>query len=192
MATLLDGSPARWRLLTATCLFSGLRISEALGLVWGDIDRDRSLIRVRFQLSRSGKRVELKTGKGLRDVVLMDALAKRLRDARLAAPFSDDAHPVFATANATAVSTRNASRQFARTTAELGLDKVTFHTLRHTFASMLIAQGRDAAFVADQLGHEDPAFTLRTYVHLFRAAQQARAARRQLDADFAHLLGGPS
>lgn len=66
---------------------------------------------------------------------------------------------------------------------------MTFHTLRHTFATMLITQGRDAAFVADQLGHEDSAFTWRTYVHLFRAAQQARAAREQLDADFGHLLG---
>jgi integrase len=55
-------------------------ISEALGLVWEDIDRNRSLISVRFQLSRSGKRVELKTGRGLRDVVLMDALAKQLRE----------------------------------------------------------------------------------------------------------------
>ena len=69
---------------------------------------------------------------------------------------------------------------------------MTFHTLRHTFASILIAQGRDAAFVADQLGHEDPAFTWRTYVHLFRAAEQGRTARQQLDADFAHLLGGPT
>ena len=74
MATLIDGSPARWRLLDATCLFSGLPISEALGL-WNDIDRDASLPRVRFQLSRSGKRVELKTAKGRRDLVLMDALS---------------------------------------------------------------------------------------------------------------------
>jgi len=109
---------------------------------------------------------------------------------RLAAPFSADGHPVFATANATAVSKRNASRQLAKTTKALDLQGVTFHTLRHPFASILIAQGRDAAFVADQLGHEDPAFTWRTYVHLFRAVEQRRAARQQLDADFAHLLGG--
>jgi integrase len=189
MAALLTGTPVRWRLLVATCLFSGLRISEALGLVWSDIDRNAAVIRARHQLSRRGKRVELKTDKGRRDVVLMDALSRQLRDARLQAPFGADSDPVFATANRTAVSVRSATRQFAKTTRALGLDDVTFHTLRHTFASMLIAQGRDAAFVADQLGHEDPAFTWRTYVHLFRAAQQARAAREQLDADFAHLLG---
>ena len=188
MAALLSGSPERWRLLVATCLFSGLRISEALGLIWGDIDRDAAVIRARYQLSRRGKRVELKTDKGRRDVVLMDALSRQLRYARLQAPFSAESDPVFATANRTPISVRNATRQFANTTRALGIDNVTFHTLRHTFASMLIAHGRDAAFVADQLGHEDPAFTWRTYVHLFRAAQQARAAREQLDAEFAHLL----
>jgi integrase len=157
--------------------------------VWGNIDRDAAVIRARYQLSRRGKPVELKTDKGRRDVVLMDALSRQLRDARLRAPFSADGYPVFATANRTAISVRNATRQFAKNTRALGLDDVTFHTLRHTFASMLVAQGRDAAFVADQLGHEDPAFTWRTYVHLFRAAQQAQAAREQLDVDFAHLFG---
>jgi Phage integrase family len=42
------------------------------------------------------------------------------------------------------------------------MHEVTFHALRHTSASILIAQGRDAVFVADQLGHEHPAFTWRT------------------------------
>lgn len=46
-------------------------------------------------------------------------------------------------------------------------------------------QGRDAAFVAEQLGHDKPAFTWRI-VHLFRAAQQ----RVRLTADFAHRLSG--
>lgn len=94
----------------------------------------------------------------------------------------------FATVNGTPVSVRNATRQLARTINKADLDGVTFHALRHTFASILIAQGRDAAFVADQLGHEDPAFTWRTYVHLFRAAQQAQAARDQLETDFGHFL----
>ena len=43
---------------------------------------------------------------------------------------------------------------------------VTFHTFRHTCASLLFAAGRDVAQVAAWLGHADPGFTLRTYVHL--------------------------
>lgn len=188
MKTLLSAASPRWRLLVAVGLFAGLRISEALGLVWGDIDREASVIRVRFQLSRKGRRVELKSDKGQRDVVLMPALSLQLRTARLAARLSTDRDPVFATVNGTAVSVRNATRQLALRIKKADLDGVTFHALRHTFASILIAQGRDAAFVADQLGHEDPAFTWRTYVHLFRAAQQAKAARDQLETDFGHLL----
>jgi integrase len=188
MKTLLGASSARWRLVVAVGLFAGLRISEALGVVWGDIDREASVIRVRYQLSRTGKRVELKSGKGRRDVILMPALSQQLRTARLAARLSTDRDPVFATGNGTAVSVRNATRQLALTIKRANLDGVTFHALRHTFASILIAQGRDAAFVADQLGHEDPAFTWRTYVHLFRAAQQATVAREQLETDFGHFL----
>jgi integrase len=46
------------------------------------------------------------------------------------------------------------------------LEWVTCHTLRHTCASLLFEAGRDVKQVSAWLGHADPAFTLRTYVHL--------------------------
>lgn len=67
---------------------------------------------------------------------------------------------------------------------------MTPHALRHTYASLLIAQGRDPVFVADQLGHTSPAITLRVYAHLFRAAQQERNAREQLEAAYGDFLSG--
>jgi integrase len=42
------------------------------------------------------------------------------------------------------------------------------HKLRHTFASLLVALGNDPAYVMGQLGHTDPAFTLRVYAHMMR------------------------
>jgi integrase len=42
------------------------------------------------------------------------------------------------------------------------------HKLRHTFASLLVALGNDPAYVMGQLGHTDPAFTLRVYTHMMR------------------------
>ena len=51
-------------------------------------------------------------------------------------------------------------------TEAAGLPWVTFHTFRHTCASLLFEAGRDVKQVAAWLGHADPAFTLRTYVHL--------------------------
>src|SRR4051794_38124949 len=47
-----------------------------------------------------------------------------------------------------------------------GLPWVTFHTFRHTCASLLFEAGRDVKQVSAWLGHADAAFTLRTYVHL--------------------------
>jgi integrase len=42
----------------------------------------------------------------------------------------------------------------------------TFHTFRHTYASMLFANGKNPKQVQMWLGHSDPGFTLRAYVHL--------------------------
>jgi len=47
-----------------------------------------------------------------------------------------------------------------------GLEWVGFHTFRHTCASLLIERGRRIEQVSAWLGHSDPAFTLRTDVHL--------------------------
>lgn len=128
-------------------------------------------LRVRYQLGRDGKRVRLKTAGARRDVVVIDSLARILRHHRLASPHSRPSHPVFATSSATSLSARNAGRAFAALVKDVDLIGATPHALRHTYASMLLAQGRDPVYVADQLGHSTPVITLRTYAHLFRAAQ---------------------
>jgi integrase len=52
------------------------------------------------------------------------------------------------------------------TAQEAGVPWMTFHTLRHTCASMLFEQGRNAKQVQRWLGHHSAAFTLDTYIHL--------------------------
>ena len=188
MAALLNSATGRYRVLVALLLFSGLRISEALGLAWQDVDLTAMHLRVRYQLGRDGKRVRLKTAGARRDVIVIDSLARTLRHHRLASPHSRPSHPVFATGSATSLSARNAGRAFAALVEEADLTGITPHALRHTYASMLIAQGRDPVYVADQLGHSTPVITLRTYAHLFRAAQQEAAARHQLEAAYGRLL----
>jgi integrase len=54
------------------------------------------------------------------------------------------------------------------------------HKLRHTFASVLIAIGKDPAYVMHQLGHTDPAFTLRVYTHIMRRSPQERERLKAL------------
>jgi integrase len=51
-----------------------------------------------------------------------------------------------------------------------------------------IAQGHDPVFVSRQLGHANPAITLRVYAHLFDANRHAERARTQLETEFRHLL----
>jgi len=63
-----------------------------------------------------------------------------------------------------------------------------FHDLRHTFASLLIAQGENVVWVSRQLGHESPNTTLRVYAHLFDGAEHAERASAALAASFGSIL----
>ena len=56
------------------------------------------------------------------------------------------------------------------------LPRIMFHLLRYTYASALIAAGRDVVPVSKRMGHGSPAITLRVYSHLFRTARHAAAA----------------
>jgi len=188
MQALVDTACGRDRLLISVLLIAGLRISEALGLAWEDVDLRSGHLRVRYQLARNGTRVRLKTAGSCRDVVLMKSLAAKLRRHRVASRHGGNADPVFATFAGTHVSARNAGRALGHVVRTAALVGVTPHALRHTYASILISQGRDPVFVADQLGHSDPAITLRVYAHLVRAAAQEQAARNDLEAGFGHLL----
>jgi hypothetical protein len=58
------------------------------------------------------------------------------------------------------------------------------HDLHHCFASMLIAAGADVVLVARQLGHANPAITLRVYAHLFDSEAQSARMRDALEARF--------
>jgi integrase len=166
MGLLIEHAPLRYRAVIATALFSGMRASELLGLTWADVDFGTQEIHVRAQMGRDGVRRWLKTDNGARDIVLMPALASVLRENKLRAPvgLSGDDDLVFATANGRSVGHRNVSKRGldpARTRA--GLQGVTFLALRHTFASILIAQGNDVVFVSRQLGHSKVSHTLDMY-----------------------------
>ncbi len=59
------------------------------------------------------------------------------------------------------------------------------HAARHTFASLALQAGKSVRWVADQLGHADPALTLRTYAHAMREEESDLGF-----LDFGALLGG--
>ena len=63
----------------------------------------------------------------------------------------------------------------ARSVRALGLPKVTFHSLRHTFASAAISAGVNVVTVSRHLGHGSPTITLSVYAHIFKADDRAAA-----------------
>ena len=175
LALVLAALPEEWRLFFEFLTHSGLRISEAIGLRWEHVDLGRHpRILVREQL-HEGERRALKSRSGRRDVPLAPGMADRLRELRRDS-YLGDKSPVFSTSTESELSRPNVAGrvlQPAAKAAGLTVERdgeqvawVSFHTFRHTCASMLFDQGRNVKQVAEWLGHADPAFTLRTYVHL--------------------------
>lgn len=198
---LLGACPARGRLLVTTALYSGLRISELLGLIWDDVDFAAGLIHVRAQLSRAHRgeaprRVAPKTPVSVRAVPLVDQLSRLLAAHRQATPFAAPTDWVFTTARGTPQGHRNVAQRILRPAATAAhLDDgdwppLRFHDLRHIFASHLIVDlGLDPARVSRIMGHARIKITLDIYTHLFEDERHNREVRKQMSAsEFAGLL----
>lgn len=189
------------RLMIATVLYTGLRISELLGLIWDDVDFPAGAIHVRAQLSRAhwgapARRVPPKTPASVRDVPLIPQLARLLAAHKSASRFTRGSDWVFATARGTPHGHRNVARRGlgrAATIAGLnddGWPPLRYHDLRHAFASHLIIDlGLDVAHVSRILGHARITITLDIYTHLFEEARHAHDIRtRMASSAFAELL----
>jgi integrase len=124
--------------------YTGLRIGEALGLTWADIDHEAGLIRVHRQLSRHRENAPLKTEAGRREVILAPALAKSLRERWLASRYKAPRDFVFSNTLRRVLDYRDVGEGFRQAVKRAGLQapgKLTLHSLRHGFASLLIANG---------------------------------------------------
>jgi integrase len=183
----------RYRVLLATAAYSGLRLMELLGLTWDNIDLDEQVIRVRGQLrrDRTGDRIApLKTRAANRDVAIGDKLTALLKKHKMASRYKDARRPVFATQEGEFMSRRNVQRRALEAAAEgAKLEGVRFHDLRHTFASLLIGYGLDVVNVSKQLGHANPAITLKVYADEFDRSKNQDQVRAALDGSTKGDLG---
>ena len=84
---------------------------------------------------------------------------------RAASAHADVADPIFATKYGTHVSAHNIRRVLRPIVKDLGPEWVTPHVFRHSLATQLRDAGYDANAIARVLGHSDPSFTQRTYIH---------------------------
>ena len=186
---LLRCTPAKYRPIVATGIYTGMRLGELLGLTWGDLDFETGFVHVRRQLGLDGTRVAPKTPNAVRDIVLLPALAKLLKGEKeraFAAGRAQATDFVFA-------SERRQPRNVSRRGLEQGIKnaglcdpdrpRVTMHSLRDTFASHLILDLKlDVVQVSRLLGHAKPSITANTYARLFDKARHAEAVREAMIA----------
>lgn len=90
-----------------------------------------------------------------------------LRECRRDSEWPGDDDLVFPASNGAVMSPNHLRRRVLKPAAEEACGAwVGFHAFRHTCASMLLAEGRNAVQVQRWLDHRSPAFTLSVYVHL--------------------------
>jgi len=167
LALLLSIAPARHRLLIELLAATGLRISEALALQRRDfkLDGSRPVVRVRRAIVK-GRMEPPKTKHGRRDVPICPALVFKLRT-RLADVADAPDALVFCTAAGRLLDPDNLrARTLKPLMQEVGAPWAAFHTLRHTFASLQLANGCNILQLSRVLGHHSPSFTLSVYTHL--------------------------
>lgn len=149
------------------CLYTGLRIGEALALEWTDIDFENGLLHVNKSCrdSKSGegeKRIvdSPKTNTSRRIIPLPKQLLPHLRKHKAKTKtlwvVSDKGQPV---------SVRSYQRSFELLLKKAGVEHKGFHALRHTFATKAIECGMDVKTLSEILGHKNPTVTLNLYVH---------------------------
>ena len=120
-------------------------------------------------------------------MILAAPLARRLREHRLASRHKAPNDFVFANTLGRGLDYRDVGEGFRQALKRAGLHapgKLTLHSLRHTFASLLIARRLDVVFVSRQLGHANPSITLKVYAHLYARADHAETARDALEASY--------
>ena len=156
----------RDRSILETLYSSGIRVSELVGLNWGDVDLLSGLLKVR------GK------GKKERIVPIGSCASNAMKEYLDAtAPSEHGSVPLFLNRSKTRLTDRSVRRIILKCAKRAALKKgISPHTLRHTFATHLLDRGADLRSVQELLGHAHLS-TTQIYTHV--SAKRLREAYDQ-------------
>ena len=182
-------------------LNTGVRIGELLALKWIDVDMDKRTIKIRRTIQRLQKidavadgenSTELviespKTVTGIRTIPVFPKLWKDLMEYQeRQKAFSmkyigcyDAKGFMFCNLLGNAYEPRTYADLFQRVLAQAGVSGVTFHILRHTFATRAIEAGMDIKVLAAILGHAQASTTLNRYGHVLPDHKVTSMARME-------------
>ena len=183
---------------TVQYIHAVLRRALGQAVKWGLVHRNAATprtLRVRVALQRVGGKLQFVEPKTIRSgrtiavpgvtVSALKAHRARQLSARLAAGVHwVESGLVFTSSIGTPLEPRNVTRHFHKVLLEAGLPKRRFHDLRHTCASLLLAQEVPPRVVMEILGHSQIALTMNTYSHVMPVMEREAADR--MDA----ALGG--
>jgi integrase len=152
--------------------FTGVRIGEELGLSWPALDLKAGKLNVRLTMADSDKGEEPifqtpKTKSSRRTITLPQELVHELKVWKLKCPPSER-DLVLATEEGKPMYRKAISKILDAAIEKAEIKRLTHHQLRHTFASLLLADGVDPVEVSHLLGHKNPGITLRIYSHFVR------------------------
>ncbi len=153
------------------CLFTGIRIGELCALKWSDIDLEKRIIAVRRTILRikstdniDGAKTKLiitspKSASSIREIPLPDFIIPML------SALKSQTNNFFLSGACRPVEPRTMQNRFKSILRRLKIAPVTFHSLRHLFATNCIAIGFDVKTLSEILGHSSVEITLNRYVH---------------------------
>ena len=167
----------KYKVAIILTIFTGVRLGELMGLEWQDVDFRNGIISINRSsqyLSDMGVFTKVpKTESSIREIAIPEFIISLLEEYKLwyeeqkslYGELWTNSNRLFVQADGKPMHPSSISKWFVKYVGTIGLPVINFHGLRHTNASLLVAQNVDIAVVSARLGHAQISTTLDFYVH---------------------------
>ena len=174
---LLSIEDTKYKVAITLTIFTGVRLGELMGLEWQDVDFKNGIISINRSsqyLSDMGVFTKVpKTESSIREIAIPEFIISLLEEYKLwyeeqksiYGELWTDSDRLFVQADGKPMHPSTISKWFVKYVGQIGLPVINFHGLRHTNASLLVAQNIDIAVISARLGHAQISTTLDFYVH---------------------------
>ena len=174
---LLPSEDAKYKVAIILTVFTGVRLGELMGLEWQDVDFKNGIISINRSsqyLSNMGVFTKVpKTESSIREIAIPEFIISLLEEYKLwyeeqksiYGELWTNSDRLFVQVDGKPMHPSTISKWFVKYVGQIGLPVINFHGLRHTNASLLVAQNIDIAVISARLGHAQISTTLDFYVH---------------------------
>lgn len=174
---LLSSEDTKYKVAIILTVFTGVRLGELMGLEWQDVDFKNGIISINRSsqyLADMGVFTKVpKTESSIREIAIPEFIISLLEEYKLwyeeqksiYGELWTNSDRLFVQADGKPMHPSTISKWFVKYVGQIGLPVINFHGLRHTNASLLVAQNIDIAVISARLGHAQISTTLDFYVH---------------------------